>query len=79
MFITENGWSDRGGIEDFERISYYHDHLQNVLGAVNDGCNVKGYTGIDIKKLWQYIFSQRSNHFTAWALIDNFEWAFGYT
>lgn len=46
VFITENGWSDRGEMEDDERISYLHDHLEQVLDVVLDNeCNLKGYTG----------------------------------
>lgn len=60
VFITENGFSDSGGLEDNGRIEYYRDHLQHVQDAVlNNGCNVKA--------------------FTAWSIIDNFEWAMGYT
>lgn len=60
VMITENGWSDKGELEDNGRIEYYHDHLEHVQDAIlNDGCNVKA--------------------FTAWSIIDNFEWAKGYT
>ncbi|XP_055325700.1 myrosinase 1-like [Sitodiplosis mosellana] len=60
VIITENGWSDKGELEDDGRIAYFHDHLQQVSNAIsNDGCNVKAYT--------------------AWSLIDNFEWSSGYT
>lgn len=42
--ITENGWSDDGQLIDDGRITYIRDHLQAVLDARNDGCNVTGYT-----------------------------------
>lgn len=46
VFITENGWSDKGEMEDNDRIEYLHDHLHQALNAVvNDNCNLKGYTG----------------------------------
>lgn len=33
-------------MEDTGRIEYFHDHLQQVQDALlNDGCNVKAYTG----------------------------------
>ena len=45
MFITENGWSDNGEIEDQDRIEYFRSHLIATSKALNeDGCNVIGYT-----------------------------------
>lgn len=45
VMITENGWSDRGELNDTERVEYLTGHLQAVLEAnVVDGCNVTGYT-----------------------------------
>ena len=59
VFITENGWSDGGELEDDGRIDYLRTHLLAVLKAINeDGCNVIGYT--------------------AWSLLDSFEWNRGY-
>lgn len=47
VYILENGWADGGEMEDNGRIEYFHDHLQQVQDVIhNDGCNVKGYTGI---------------------------------
>ncbi|XP_055850355.1 myrosinase 1-like [Episyrphus balteatus] len=57
--ITENGWVDSGELNDDNRIRYYKSHIQAVLNAINDGCNVTSYS--------------------AWSLIDNFEWLKGYT
>ncbi|XP_063932750.1 myrosinase 1-like [Zophobas morio] len=60
IFITENGYSDAGGLEDDRRINYYTEYLSNILEAVlEDGVNVTRYT--------------------AWSLMDNFEWTDGYT
>ncbi|XP_054742309.1 myrosinase 1-like [Anastrepha obliqua] len=44
VFVTENGWSDNGQLEDSERVDYLQAHLQAVLNAVNDGCNVTHYS-----------------------------------
>ncbi|XP_037028879.1 myrosinase 1-like [Bradysia coprophila] len=45
VFITENGWSDSGELEDEGRIEYLRGHLQAVLDAVlRDRCNVVGHT-----------------------------------
>lgn len=60
IFITENGWSDLGDLDDQGRLAYWKGYLTNILDAiVEDGINVIGYT--------------------AWSLLDNFEWAEGYT
>lgn len=45
LFITENGWSDEGEMEDNGRIEYFNGHLEAVAQAINeDGCNVIGFT-----------------------------------
>jgi beta-glucosidase/6-phospho-beta-glucosidase/beta-galactosidase len=60
IYITENGFSDYGGLNDTNRVLYYTEHLKELLKAIHtDGVNVVGYT--------------------AWSLIDNFEWLRGYT
>lgn len=60
MMITENGYSDRGTLNDQDRILYYKQYLSALLEAMyEDDVNVTGYT--------------------AWSLLDNFEWARGYT
>ncbi len=64
LVITENGaaFKDKmkeGKVEDHDRRAYYHDYLDAVLKAKNDGVNISGYF--------------------AWTLLDNFEWAHGYS
>ncbi|XP_068894408.1 myrosinase 1-like [Tenebrio molitor] len=60
IFITENGFSDTGGLEDDGRINYYKEYLSSLLEAIlDDGVNVTRYT--------------------AWSLMDNFEWTAGYS
>ncbi|XP_014213873.1 myrosinase 1-like [Copidosoma floridanum] len=44
VYITENGVSSSSGKNDDERINYLRSHLKVILSAVNDGCNIKGYT-----------------------------------
>ncbi|CAD6997404.1 unnamed protein product [Ceratitis capitata] len=44
VFVTENGWSDYGALEDTDRIDFLQAHLQAVLNAINDGCNVTHYS-----------------------------------
>jgi beta-glucosidase/6-phospho-beta-glucosidase/beta-galactosidase len=49
VWITENGWTDRGEIEDHGRIKYYRDHLKAVQAAkVIDGCNVQRFTFLSL-------------------------------
>nr|AGP76180.1 beta-glucosidase [Rhynchotermes bulbinasus] len=58
--VTENGFSDYGGLNDTNRVLYYTEYMKEMLKAIHiDGVNVCGYT--------------------AWSLIDNFEWLHGYT
>jgi beta-glucosidase/6-phospho-beta-glucosidase/beta-galactosidase len=60
VLITENGFSDYGQWDDYDRANYFKDYLYEVLRAIHEEeCNVIGYT--------------------AWSLIDNFEWMAGYT
>lgn len=45
VFITENGWSDKGELEDTGRTKYLHDHLESILNVVlSNETNLKGYT-----------------------------------
>lgn len=59
IIITENGYSDKGTLNDNDRIDYFKKYLSALLeGKYEDGVNVIGYT--------------------AWSLLDNFEWFRGY-
>lgn len=45
VFITENGWSDDGQLDDNGRVEYLKAHLTSISKAINDNqCNVIGYT-----------------------------------
>lgn len=60
IYITENGFSDLGGLDDSDRVDYYREYLSNILDAIlDDDINVTRYT--------------------AWSLMDNFEWSRGYS
>jgi beta-glucosidase len=70
VFITENGASypdeltDGGGVSDRERSGYIGDHLAAALDAVRPGGPAEG---LDLRG------------FYVWSLLDNFEWAAGYS
>lgn len=45
IFVSENGYSDTGGLEDQERIDYLRNYLSSVLESIlDDGVNVTRYT-----------------------------------
>ncbi|GBP05950.1 Myrosinase 1 [Eumeta japonica] len=43
VFITENGFSTTGGLEDDNRIRYYRGYLSAMLDAVEEGSDVRAY------------------------------------
>jgi beta-glucosidase/6-phospho-beta-glucosidase/beta-galactosidase len=61
VFITENGVSDKGGLNDFKRVNYFNSYLQAILNAINDGCNVKGYVAWSLMDSfeWKAGFSEK--------------------
>uniref|UniRef100_A0A8C5DR26 Cytosolic beta-glucosidase n=1 Tax=Gouania willdenowi TaxID=441366 RepID=A0A8C5DR26_GOUWI len=62
IYVTENGVSEKmlcTDLCDDWRIQYYKEYVNEMLKAVKDGVNVRGYT--------------------AWSLLDNFEWDEGYS
>lgn len=79
IFVTENGYVDSGDLEDHKRISYYqvnycilylqlskplHYLFQNYLTNLLEAMHEDGVQ----------VFG-----YTAWSLLDNFEWGEGYT
>lgn len=65
LMITENGAAfadkvtERGQVQDDDRIDYIRTHLEQALRAIHAGVKLEGYF--------------------LWTLLDNFEWAFGFT
>jgi lactase-phlorizin hydrolase len=43
VYVTENGVSDKGGLNDDKRIEYFNQYLEAVLDAIEDGCDIRGY------------------------------------
>lgn len=48
VLITENGWSDRGELDDIARIKYFIGHYDAVHRAIQDGCNVTAHAAWSI-------------------------------
>lgn len=45
VYITENGYADKGDIDDKDRIKYLKDYMKSILQAIYlDDCNVNAYT-----------------------------------
>ncbi|XP_025828888.1 myrosinase 1-like [Agrilus planipennis] len=44
VFVTENGYPDKGELNDEARIRYHNQYLTELLNSINDGCNVQRYT-----------------------------------
>lgn len=44
IVITENGFPDDGRLNDEGRIKYVQEHLIKISEALNQKCNIKGYT-----------------------------------
>ncbi|XP_064422022.1 lactase-like protein [Latimeria chalumnae] len=62
IYVTENGVSEKQHcveLCDEWRIQYLKDYINEMMKAIKDGVNVKGYT--------------------AWSLLDKFEWDEGYS
>ncbi|KAF7648913.1 hypothetical protein LDENG_00150340 [Lucifuga dentata] len=62
IYVTENGVSEKmicTDLCDEWRMQYFKEYINEMLKAIKDGVNVKGYT--------------------AWSLLDNFEWDEGFS
>ncbi|XP_033229069.1 myrosinase 1-like [Belonocnema kinseyi] len=65
IYVTENGYADHGSLNDHERLKYYYAYLKEMLVAINDGCNVKGYTA------WSFLddFEWRGGYTTLFGIV----------
>ncbi|XP_055371472.1 myrosinase 1-like isoform X2 [Condylostylus longicornis] len=43
IMITENGWADKGELEDDSRVEFLRDHMESILNAIESGVRVTGY------------------------------------
>ncbi|XP_049837048.1 cytosolic beta-glucosidase-like [Schistocerca gregaria] len=56
IFVTGNGFSDAGELEDSGRQEYYRAYLAEILNAIDeDGINVIGYTGWSLLDGFEWI------------------------
>lgn len=61
IIITENGYAEANhplqqSLEDDKRIHYHQEYLSNLLDAIKDGCNVKGYFVWSFLDSWEWNF-----------------------
>ncbi|KAH7299448.1 hypothetical protein KP509_24G012100 [Ceratopteris richardii] len=61
IFITENGYADTShslneALQDDKRIHYHQEYLFNILEAIEDGCNIKGYFVWSLLDSWEWNF-----------------------
>lgn len=67
VFITETGWSDKGELEDNDRIDYFNSHLKVVAKAIEeDNCNVVAYTAWSL----MHSFEWNSGYTTNFGLFN---------
>lgn len=61
VIVTENGVSDKGGLEDYARVHYFNSYLTSVLDAIEEGANVKGYIAWSLMDSfeWKAGFSEK--------------------
>ncbi|KAJ8715454.1 hypothetical protein PYW07_009936 [Mythimna separata] len=66
MYITENGWSNAGGLLDEDRIHYMRTYLNALLDAVYEGCDIRGYS------MWSLIdtFEWRNGYLDKFGLFQ---------
>ena len=86
VIVTEAGLSDYSGqLDDAMRVYYYKYYINNVLKAINDGCNVIGYTAWSLMGNSQFKYKNLKKSFffipmnILFDKIDNFEWERGYS
>ncbi|CAG9566622.1 unnamed protein product [Danaus chrysippus] len=55
VFITENGFSTRGGLIDDDRVKYYRTYIDAMLDAIEDGSDIKGYAAWSLMDNFEWV------------------------
>lgn len=55
VLVTENGVSDKGGLNDKPRVNFLNSYLDAVLNAIEDGCKVNGYIAWSLMDSFEWV------------------------
>ncbi|XP_061378129.1 myrosinase 1-like isoform X2 [Danaus plexippus] len=61
VFITENGFSTRGGLIDDDRVKYYRTYIDAMLDAIEDGSDIRVYAAWSLMDNFEWMrgYSER--------------------
>ncbi|CAG9566619.1 unnamed protein product [Danaus chrysippus] len=61
VFITENGFSTRGGLIDDDRVKYYRTYIDVMLDAIEDGSDIRVYAAWSLMDNFEWMrgYSER--------------------
>ncbi|XP_041985540.1 myrosinase 1-like [Aricia agestis] len=62
VYITENGLSNDGGLEDDDRIEYIAGHINALLDAVDQGCDVRAYSVWSLLDNFEWLFGYKNKY-----------------
>ncbi|GBP05947.1 Myrosinase 1 [Eumeta japonica] len=55
IFITENGFSNRGGLQDDDRVRFYRNYLSAMLDAMDEGSDVRAYAAWSLMDNFEWL------------------------